>query len=440
MASLHCTITYPPCIINTQKMLQVTMDTTEGEPVATDGGEAMADDEGDDTNTSSSSSSSEELIPSDGNESAGVSSDDSRPWASITKDLEDKKENPEIVPTINDSPSTSATQPTDTSDSSKETEQNLPESENSEHLSDSSQSSLNHSFGFLAAAENPPSSSTDSKLDIKSDGADSSHTDSAIDTTPSESEKVRTYAEVVSTSNSSHSPQVASTEECDSVAGLERLVESVEPESSTQHQPSPSLTPSTHQSSEADHSDTSDFDEPRAKRMKLSHESVTSHEPDTTDVLQSDMASSSPVHPSSKPSSSPSPSSEMNSVVTPESSEVIEEETRVTSGSDSNSSIVPNSDNVMETVSSGSEETESLTPAMATPEIPGSDNVSNDDENVTSPPSHLSSSSDSQGFDVCGDSLSKYNADSKQTAAECADKKDEESGTDSPKQESMDQD
>lgn len=413
VSSLYTDNGEQPMAVHAEEVVEetiVTMDPTEVGPVATDGGEAMAEDEeeeeigGDDTNassTSSSSSSSEDLSPSDTVETTtetktqGSPRENSvRPWASIANAGESKTDINSIIAT---------------SESNNENAPDVSTPESSEQLSavkTSPSGSPDQSFGFEPSTfKNTAENKEDLNTDTSQGGEKSVEVVSAeIPPSPSH---IRTYAEVVA--SASTTSEVEPTH--NSVAGLERLVDSVETNSvSNRVNISQSLPLTTHSDSS---SSTVDSDEPKAKRFKFSNDSVT-----TLEVPVTEMASSSELLQSSTSdllsSDNPSLSSDVTTSISEDSL-----------GNTSNSALLDvTSHQTLEKtlenhpdVSCNLEDAEPV--ALPSTELGGGDTVCQSRDDLTSsPPSHLSSSSDSQGFDVCGDALRKSCEKQEETVSE----------------------
>ncbi|KAH9496310.1 hypothetical protein Btru_010572 [Bulinus truncatus] len=253
-SSLYNDSSEQPIAVQAEEVVEetvVTMETGDVGPVATDGGEAMADEEeeeemgAEDTNassTSSSSSSSEELSASDSGESTGTlpasSSDNTkdsgnRPWACLASEGENNKENiPQAVKNEDE---------VKTSESAPELEASLTKSEDQLVSSDAvkvqQSEGLNQSLGFDTAHSLSDSNSSEvSKqpescdLAAGSEFLGESNSSSTSGSTSSSNlliNQLRSYADVVSGSHKDLSAE-ASDSPCDSVAVLERLVDSVE--------------------------------------------------------------------------------------------------------------------------------------------------------------------------------------------------------------------
>ncbi|CAL1539072.1 unnamed protein product [Lymnaea stagnalis] len=442
VSSLYTDNGEQPLAVHAEEVVEetiVTMDPTEVGPVATDGGEAMAEDEeeeeigGDDTNassTSSSSSSSEDLSPSDAVESTTeskeqVSPRDSsiRPWASIANVGENKKE---INAIVANSESNSENCPdVCTSESSK---QLTPAKACADLASPSPQpsDSLDQSFGFEPTAlknknENKENLTTDISQQVsKSVGvvssesavADQVNPDAAEEISPESQSHVRTYAEVAASAS-----RISEVEPIhNSVAGLERLVDSVETKSLPARvnisQSLPLITQSDSPSSSLD------SDEPRAKRFKFSNEPSTTSEVPVTELVASSSELSTLAEPDLPLSDGHSLSSDITTSVCDD-----RRLADTTNGDAALPDIVTSNRTSEQTienltdVSCSSEDAESLTSSSV--ELGGGDTVGQSREDLTSsPPSHLSSSSDSQGFDVCGDTLRKTNEKQDESVSE----------------------
>ncbi|KAI8771584.1 serine/threonine-protein phosphatase 4 regulatory subunit 2 [Biomphalaria glabrata] len=396
VSSLYSENGEQPLGVQTEEVVEetvVTMETSDVGPVATDGGEALADDEeeeemgAEDTNasSSSSSSSSEELSTSDSGESAAVQSTQTstvthdpsiRPWASIANEGENSKD------ALPQQPETDAVETVSKTITDVTPEQQSPTTQSTDQVvvgdAEVGRHSdiLDHSFGFDTTLESRPVEvvqQSDSSASTPADVIESSiEADSPSSSCTSSSSlpfsHLRTYADVVSgsqkelTSEKMDVPDSA----CDSVTVLERLVDSVD-------------MPPTQTSNTQPASDPMESDEPKPKRFKS--------DSDMSDV-DNHQVSSSPsenVTEETPDLNKNATGSETSDCVMTETSECSQETTveeeSCHSEADPSPSQLP-SDQL----------------SRSSQEQACDDTVSHD---TSSPPSQLSSSSDSQGFDMC---------------------------------------